>query len=240
MGRHFPVYIKIDEDLHRIRTSSIPFVEFAEAMRLQDKNLLILSGAPLHCDYHRKTGLEYVTKENLPGLMTEEVDQVGDFIWLDFQGEEALNRVTEQELMEMLYLRHRFQPYNNFVFESIQNQYAYCSHDDGWLCWIYTKTPRDYKKVIAYDLQKKCKGRRRYLAPPDEDVLEQIYKFCCGGAVIDYAEMDEPGIVKIIPVGGEIYDLDILFETLDRYRRKATGLHLAYHARKKVWEAWQR
>lgn len=236
---HFPVYIKIDEDLHRIRTSSIPFVEFAGAMGLQDKNLLILSGAPLHCDYHRKTGLEYVTKEKLPMLMTERVDQVGDFFWLDFQEEEALDRITEQELMEMLYLRHRFQPYGDFVFESLQNQYAYCSHDDGWLCWIYTKTPRDYKKVIARNLQQECKGRRRDIAPPDDAVLDQIYKLCCEGAVIDYASMNEPGLVRVIPVGGELYDMDVLFETLDRYRSKAVGLHLAYHARKKVWEARQ-
>lgn len=239
MSRPFPVYIKIDEEQNRVRTSGIPFCEFAQALGIKEKNLLILSGAPLHCDYHRRLGLEYVEKEKVEGLMTEQVDWLGDFCWLDFKEKETLDKVTKQELMEMLYLRHCLEAYDGFTFKNLQNEYAYCSHDDGWLCWIYMKNLCDYKKVIAYDLQMKCKGRRKSIAPPDDAVLDQIYEYCRQGAVIDYACMEQPGNVNMIPVGKTVFDLDVLFETLDRYRRKKSCLRLSYHARKKAWEVCQ-
>ena len=229
-------YIHLNRQEGVVTTSGIAFGEFLAGLECKPANLLLLKGycTPYDIPRHRELGLEHVSFKEIDRYI-HQVD--ADFFWLDFQDEADLDRVTDQELAELLYFGHKVKPLRRFQFEKLRNRYAYYSHDDDWYARIYMENPDDYRAVVACKLVKELKGRKRTMPLPPDEIIDRLMGMFEQGAAIDFERADfADGYagVFIYPIG-EHHDMDSIHGMLDRQREACGGEHLGYETRGKRW-----
>ncbi len=229
--KNHSVYIWINEDLNFVHTSGIVFQEFLQG--IQVSNLLILRGFPNDCHFNMHLLMEYVKKNQMNGLMSEDVYRYGDFCWVDFEEEDQLDRVSPEDLASLLYMSHKKIPLSTHKVKSLNNSYAYLCHDDGWWNNVFMDDVLLYKNVIAVKLMKELKGRKKVIAMPNQACIDQIYEMCKKGLVIDF-EYQTNHSVRLFTVG-QVSTMDDLEEKMNRFREKSKGLLVTYDMRKKSW-----
>jgi len=234
-------YIKIDRQEGVVTTSGISFEEFLAGLERKPTNFLLLDADQMHWDIcrHRDLGIAYVRFEDI-GRNIRDIS-LGNFCWVDFEDVADLDRVTKQELAELLYFNHKVEPFRHFQVESLRNRYAYHGHDDDWSVRIFMENPDDYKAVVAHKLLKELKGRKRTMPLPPGEIMDRLMGMFEQGAAFDFekASMGEGyAFVRIYPIGdvwGEPYGMDAVHERLDRQRECYAGEHLEYDTRGKRW-----
>jgi len=229
-------YIHLNRQKGVATTSGIAFKEFIEGLERKPANLLFLDNYCPCWDIPRHTalGLEHVRLEEFDRYVPT-VD--ANFFWVDFQNEADLDRVTKQELAELLYFGHKVEPFNQFQIANLRNRFAYYSHDDDWFVRIYMENPDDYRAVVAYKLVKELKGRKRTMPPPPDEIIDRLMGMFEQGAVIDFENaniMEGEAGVFIYPIG-EHQDMDDIHNRFDRQRAAYAGEHLVYQTRGKRW-----
>lgn len=232
--KNYSIYIRIDQENNLVHTSGVTFYEFVKGINIVDKGYLILAGFPNNCSFNMKLLLEYVSKEQAEDFINENVYHYGDFCWVDYEKEEQLQCMTEEELAELLYMSHKKEPLHSFTVKSLNNKYAYLCHDDGWWNNIYMQDVSEYKMVISYKLMQELKGRKRTISEPPNELIDKIYEMCKDGLIIDFERKSDNG-VHLFCVG-KISTMDDLENKMDRYRNKTKGLSIYYNPRKKSWE----
>lgn len=232
--RNYSVYIHIDEDNKLIHTSGIEFADFISGINLSNTNLLILAGYPNNCSYNKKLNLEYITEFQLQDFSQEDIYSYGDFCCVDFCNEDLLETVSDSELAELLFLRHKFSPINSYKISSLNNSFAYIAHDDGWWNNLYMDEPEKYKKIISYLLIKNIKGRKKFISNPDDETLDILYNLCKQGIVLDFERMslDNVHLYKV----GYFNTMDDLSEIIRKFRSKMNTPSILYNSRNKKWE----
>jgi len=234
------VYIHLNRQAGVVTTSGIAFKEFIEGLERKPANLLLLEGycTPWDIPRHKTLRLEHVRFEEI-GRYIPTID--ANFFWLDFQDEADLDRVTKQELAELLYFGHKVEPFNHFQTASLRNRFAYYSHDDNWYVRMHMENPDDYRAVVAHKLVKELKGRKRTMPPPPDEIMDQLMGMFEQGAVIDFEEAclsEGYAGVHIRPIGDchtMPYGVDSIHERLDRQRAACDGENLGYETRNKRW-----
>jgi len=229
-------YVHLNRQKGVVTTSGIAFEEFLAGLERKPANLLIIDSICAHWEIprHRELGLEHVRFEEIERYIPD-VD--ANFFWVDFQNEADLDRVTKQELAELLYFGHKVEPLNQFQIASLRNRYAYYSHDDNWFVRIYMENPDDYRAVVAYKLVKELKGRKRTMPPPPDEILDRLMSMFEQGAVINFEEAcfaEGYAGVHIYPIG-EHQDMDAIHNRLDLFRTSCAGENLGYETRGKRW-----
>lgn len=144
MKNNWFVYIKIDTNNRKVKSSGIKFNEFIKGIKDKTKNILILSGDSIYSELNTDLNLEYINGKGLIEFYTENVYSFGDFHWVDFEEEENLNNIDKLDLAKILYLNHKGIPFDTFI----NNKYAYIAHDDDYIVNVYVKNIEDYKYVI--------------------------------------------------------------------------------------------
>lgn len=125
------------------------------------------------------------------------------------------------------------EPFDTFIFNSLNNKYAYFAHDDDYIARIYMKNIDEYKMVINYKILKELKGRKKYIVDIPDKILEYLYDLCKIGIAIDFEEAYYTGVT--IYVIGDVRYIDDAHYDLDRYRKRVNGgVRLGYDNRKKV------
>ncbi len=240
-------YIRIYEEEHRLTAIGPEFSEFYAAIPHKPPNLLILDGCPMWNAFERHDGLNL---DIIPGAQmqhfvdTEDIYNYGNFCWVDYAQEESLDRVTEEELAELLYFRYRCKPLHDYHVGSLGNRYAYYTHDDGYFASIYMDRPADYCAVIERLIRTHTQGRLRSMAPLPPEILDRLYGMAQKGLLLDleraFTGGPYPGIHAYCLASADIYSADDLHERLDRLRgrRSATeeSLGIWYNVRRKRWE----
>lgn len=229
-------YIKINEETNKVKTSGIKFREFVEGLNEKPNNLLILKGWSMNSTIEVNLNLEYVSSENIPAICEEEVYDFGDFHWIDFEEEVNLKSVDKSDLAKILYLNHTGEPYDTFLFESLNNKYVYIAHDDDYIVNVYMKNIKNYKDIINYKIKKELKGRKKFIGDIPNEILDHIYDLCKKGVVIDFEEAYCTGI-NIYPIG-DIKYIDDAHDKLDWYRNRkfnSGAINLEYNNNKKLW-----
>jgi len=228
-------YIKIDETNNYIFSSGMEFKDFMNGISEKPKNLLILQGYPDSCKRSEKLFLDYIATEQIEDFIKEDVYGYGDFSWVDFKDTTCFEKISKQEIAEILYAGHFWEPMSKFTFNSLNNKYLYKAHDDDWIVKVYVADIKEYKKVIEYKILFELKGRKKYIAPIPDEILNKLYDLFKKGAVIDFEQSSDTS-VTIYPIGNLKY-VDDIHSKLDNYRNKEYScLHINYITRKKTWE----
>lgn len=79
-------------------------------------------------------------------LISDDVYNYGDFAWVDYKDENAIDNISPMELAELLYLSHMKTPLHTPFLKSLNNNYIYLAHDDDYWTKIYMKNIYYYKK----------------------------------------------------------------------------------------------
>lgn len=236
MNNKWFTYIKIYEDKNKVKTSGIRFKEFIDGIDKRPKNILILSGESEFSYRNININFDYVKNDDLENLYNEDVYSFGDFNWIDFDKESNLENIDKLELSKILYINHIKEPFDTFLFKSLNNNYVYLSHDDDYIVNIYMKNINTYKNVINNKILKEFKGRKRYIKNLPDEMLDYIYDLCKIGIIIDFEELSFNS-VRIYTVG-EVKLLDEAHEKLDKYRKKLNGVSLCYNTKNKKWKLY--
>jgi len=230
-------YIKIDEKSNSVFTSGMNFKEFMIGIKEIPNNILILKGFPNECIWSFKLGFEYILKKDMENFLKEDVYNYGDFCWVDFQCEEDLERVSDEELAELLYLSHRIEPLKEFAFSSLKNRYAYLCHDDDYMVKVYMQDIREYREVIHNKILSELKGRKKSIEPIPSNILDKLYDIFKSGAAFDFENAYSNG-VNIYPIKKDGY-IDDIHKSLDRQRNvPGCGICLDYNPKTKRWNIY--
>jgi len=234
-------YIKLDRLERLVTTSGISFKEFCAGLARKPRNLLILDANCVYWELvrHPNVFLDHVRFEEIERDIRD--ISIGNFCWVDFEDPADLDRVTKQELAELLYFNHTVKPFSHFQIASLRNRFAYHAHDDDWSVRLYMENPDDYRAIVAHKLVKELKGRKRTMPPPPDEILDRLMEMFEQGAAIDFeaASIGERFTgVHIYPIGdcwNAPYGMDAIHERLDRQRANCAGVHLAFETRGKRW-----
>ncbi len=236
MNNKWFTYIKIYEDKNKVKSSGIKFKEFIDGIDKKPKNILILSGDSIFSIRNMNINFDYIENNNLENFYNEDVYSFGDFNWIDFDKESDLDNIDKLELAKILYINHIKEPFDEFIFKSLNNNYVYLSHDDDYIANIYMKDINTYKNVINKKILKEFKGRKRYIENLPNEILDYIYDLCKIGIIIDFENLSFNS-VRIYSVG-EVKLVDDAHEKLDKYRKTLNGVSLSYNTTNKKWKIY--
>ncbi|WP_028400038.1 hypothetical protein [Ectobacillus panaciterrae] len=227
------IYINGDRRNHCFLTSGITFREFASNIPSPLHNVLLLKHDFEWTDYNYHTLLEYVEEENMQKLISADVEQFGEFCWIDFDDVNDLEELEPLEIAELLYLAHKKEPIGKPFFPLLKNKYVYLSHDDGWFNKMYYRKLQDFtgllSKVIPYKLG--SFGKKRFMLFQKtkiypaiaKEVVNQLLPFTEDGLLIDLTNKAETrrGLEIPVYVIGSFTNTDEIIENLDELKAEA-------------------
>jgi|BioPla2DNA2_1021312.scaffolds.fasta_scaffold14717_4 hypothetical protein len=225
------VYVRINKYNSVVYSYGIKFKDFSNGLGIV-KCYLILAGSPNECHFNYKLNLEYVTKEQSHSLVSQDVNAFGDFCWVDFDNEAQLDLVTSEELAKLLFMSHTKKPLDTFKFESLMNEYAYLSHDDGTWNNTYMRNIFQYKNILKYKVTKELKelGKENNI---DNTLFDKLYEMCFDGLLIDFDDIKSNEIN--LYVLNNINTVDDLENGLIASRRNDCNKKLKYFTKEKIW-----
>lgn len=243
------IYAHMNHVDHYVLTYGIEFHEFCQAFP-DLSNLLLLRHRYEDGNFNLHTLLEYVDTDSIKRLIEDNVAAYGDFCWIDFDDEEALNRLDGQEIAELLYLGHIKNHLRIPFYRKLNNRFAYLSHEDGWLNKTYYRTMDDFYITLGSSISMKLNdkgektffGRRKRKEIPEIPV-EILYPFI--------EEMKEGMIISIekavhtrtsveIPIWviGDFYDMEEMYEEYKEIHDRPLDGKIVFDRKEKEWKAY--
>ncbi len=213
-------YIRIDTEKQSVETSGISFADFYHGIEDKPNYILVLKGYTSNSLYHRDLRLEYIAKEKIEPYLQSDLYEQGDFCWVDFKQEEHLDQLSNQELSELLFAAHKFEPFCQASFPSIHNKYIYCAHDDEYYTRVYMDV-RNYMDVIEYVASRHLKQNGKISLP--RDIKEQLFRLCKSGIIFDFEQ--NPDQIKFYTVSEKL-QADDAWGKLSALRKQGNGWYL--------------
>lgn len=237
--KYYPCHININEAEGYVFTTGVEFRVFINALPQIPNGILMLKGTPENAQFDLRTCLEYISQEDMPLFLLEDVYNYGDFCWADFQSEGDLNKITDEELSELLFAAHLKKPLTKSFFPSLNNEYLYLCHDDEYWVKIYMRDVKAYKTVIEQKIRSVFMGRKRSMTPIPDDILSELYHFFIGGGTFDFENCTVSSIhtgVRMYPAKNVGLCEDNIHKSLDRQRNiMGIGRYLEYNPKTKKW-----
>ncbi|HBI03749.1 MAG TPA: hypothetical protein DDY49_06945 [Paenibacillaceae bacterium] len=233
-------YISANFEENYFLVYGLEFKELTTFCPIELKNLLITDGRFVGNRYNTTLNLETVNgQEEIEELCKEDLYGLGNFHWVDYCDEEALDKCTPEEKAEIVYLSHFGTPLKKSAFfQKIKNQFFYLSHDDGWVCKLYCKDMPIFTDLIAHKIINHCStNKRRKIVPMDEQIKNQFLELTKEGLLIDFSSIyrDSKTIGLRFYTIGHFTDMDEMYNNLERniYRAKMSAI---LEHRNKTWK----
>ena len=212
------------------------FREFIRYTPVDLDNILVTDGNYITNNFNRNWLLETANgREEIIDMSKEDIYGLGNFHWIDYNNEEALNSCTPEEQAEVLYLSHFGKPLRSPFFDRINNNFVYLAHDDGWFCKLYCRDMSVFKEVIANKIiDSFSTNKRRKIYPMDEATKNQLFELTGKGLLIDFSKIfrDNRSIGLNFYVIGHFTDMDEMYNDLERHKRRASLKGYIEHANK--------
>ena len=255
------IYMQSDSE-NELRCSGIAFHEFQKYVEPSIENLILLKG-----DFLGKKNINnfnlYEGQEQICSLAEETKANghcLGDFHFIDYSGAKSVSKLTDTEMMEMLYLSHMWKPVHSPFFETLQNRFVYLAHDDDWSCKIYIAKKEKIINVAAKKIEKyaecqirECVGRKerknfrnsqrvafikksgKSVISIDEQIRQKVFEGWSNGVFIDLSGMqivNSELIIKLYFIG-RFSDMDDMFNSIEKHKSNAAQIRcLCYNGSK--------
>ncbi|MFX3625317.1 MAG: oxalate:formate antiporter [Ectobacillus sp.] len=244
------IYINGDRRNHCFLTSGISFREFTSNIPSPLHNVLLLKHDFEWTDLNYHSLLEFVEEENIQRFISADVEQFGEFCWLDFDDINDLDELEPLEIAELLYLAHKKEPLGKPFFPLLKNKYVYLSYDDGWYTKLYFRRMQDFagllSKVIPYKLG--SFGKKRFMLFQKtkiypaiiKEVMDQLMPLTEDGVLIDLTNKAETRRGLEIPVYavGSFINMDEIIENLAQFNAEALEKALLIFDKKEQEWKW--
>jgi len=217
------VYIKAIPQKGEFVYSGIEFAEFIQYVPQPIENLMIITGGSnvILCETDFDRGFELFEGDDLIEKLTKEnVYGLGDFCFVDYSSPHKTDKLSEEQIAELLYMGHMFKPLRSPFFEELCNNFVYLAHDDGWYCKLYSRNLTDIITVLC----KKIVASNNNICDPAESIKERILQLTVDGLLIDLDELShKDGCIeaKFYTVG-EYSDMDSIQNNLQHIKSGAS------------------
>ena len=215
------LYINVSAEEHEVVLSGVKFVDFIENTPIKIENILLLKSEYFAAKNFR--GFELLEGyDDISELLREDIYNYGDFSFIDYSDISSINKISEEQIAELLYLAHTHKPLKSAFFDVLQNNFVYLSHDDGWYCKLYCKELQSSTSMLINRLQKSVRSafcNSEYTLP--KSLIESIQNLSTKGLLVslDFQKRNK-GMIKLYEVGK--YDNpDILFNSLETKKPSA-------------------
>jgi len=209
-----------------ITYSGIKFHEFYKYVEPKIENMALLKG-----DYLGKkcvNNFELLEGREQIDEFAEEMRKIpnilGDFNFLDYHNAEAIARLSDEEIKDILFLSHMWHPSANLFFEVLQNRFVYLSHDDDWYCKLYCRNPCEFVQIM---LGKIASWAKLPIPSCSSVIIGQLLQLIASGVFIDLEEMncDKKGADVRIYTIGEYSNIDDVFCNLKNTMNNAIQIN---------------
>ncbi|MBS4175467.1 hypothetical protein [Bacillus sp. FJAT-49736] len=243
------IYIHVNFPDHYVISSGIDFKEFAIA-NPEISNLLLLRHQYEEVNYNLHTLFDYVDNETISKLANEDVNNYGDFCWIDFDNEEALNLLEGQEIAELLYLSHSKNHLRLPFYRKLDNHFAYLAHEDGLFNKTYYRSFDNFYRVLGCSIMNKISEkaekpmfglrRRREFSNVPVEILYPFIENMKEGMVIslERAKYSRSQIEIPIWVIGDFYYMDEMQEEYDNLGNRPVDGKIVYDRKLKEWKCF--
>jgi hypothetical protein len=247
------IYIHINEREQYTITYGIEFVEFAQSLLEKFNNLLLLKHNFDDGEFNMHTLHEFVPKERLNKLMADDVYGYGNFCWIDFEEEEALNELPSQTIAELLYLGHLKEHLKLPFYNHLSNRYVYLAHDDGWFNKTYYRDFSDLyqmlgevipEKMSQTKIEKTLLGLKKKRTYPSisNDILRLLKPLMREGALISIKDIDQNRMRIEIPIWsiGDFSNMDDMYEEYETIVKEPCDAKLVFDKKTREWKIYGR
>ncbi|WP_438431606.1 hypothetical protein [Gorillibacterium sp. sgz500922] len=202
---------RCQEEMDGFYSYGIEFHEFIACVHSRPENLILLKHQFGDAQWNRHTRLDYVTKQELPELLEDNVYGYGDFCWVDIRREEDLDQLNDSQVAQLLFFGHLAKPLNGIPME----RFAYYAHDDGWFNKLYVARVEDYAGMLARCIPFKLRNLyKRDCADLPVNLADALVQTAADGWVIDFAKarLSRTQIQLPLTTIGFYTDMDQMFE----------------------------
>lgn len=226
------VYINANSKNCEYIYSGIDFEEFFHYMPIE--NLLLLKPQCIWAETCKRFDFMGSRKE-IAGILKEDIYNFGDFCFVDCASFKAANSITNEEIGALLFLAHMFTPLSTPFFESLNNNFAYLAHDDGFYCKLYCKNSSDFLGLVLGKIASALPGKPKQHAPElnqaAKDALLQIINY---GVLIDLGEAASNKPVNMYLIGKHT-DIDDVLNNYTHHKKHAFAVK-QLHSTNNQWE----
>jgi len=132
------IYAKITPERNEAVFAGIELADLLDCLPVPIENILLPQ--PVHVGDKYFQSFELLEGEGeivkLKSLLTY---SRGKVCFVDYVNTASVNQLTKEQVAELLYLSHMYEPLNTPFLDTLQSNYAYLSHDDGRHCKLYCK-----------------------------------------------------------------------------------------------------
>lgn len=248
-GNRDIIYIHVNYPDHYAISAGIEFKEFIEATP-DISNMLLLRHQFDDGNYNLHTLFDFVDHETIPKLAKDDVFSYGDFCWIDFESEEALNLLEGQEIAELLYLSHFKNHLRLPFYRKLDNQFAYLAHEDGAFNKTYYRSFEDFYRVLGTSIMNKIsdktektmfgRRRRKEFSNVPVEILYPFIENMKEGMVIslERAKYSRSQIEIPIWVIGDYYYMDEMQEEYSAIGNRPVDGKIVYDRKLKEWKCF--
>lgn len=226
------IYVKASLETSEVVYTGIEFAEFIRYLPAPIENLMLLKGSfwGNRVEHHFEL---FEGQDSVSKLAKENIYSCGDFCFVDYSSVNAMSRLSEQQIAELLYMAHIGKPLTAPFFEQLQNRFAYLAHDDGWYCKLYCRDLNDFSSVLCGKI---AKSIHMPLPLAIKNAQEQLLQKAVEGFLVDLDEVshEKQGIgIKMYTIG-PYEDMDKVLNGIQEQKDHATGISIL-HANRNEW-----
>jgi hypothetical protein len=217
------IYIHTNIAEKHIVYHGIAFYDFVRFLRKPADKLLLIKHNYIGGFWHARSGFLYVKDEEIYELAAEDISSCGDFCWLDFEDEMALDELSRQDIAELLYFGHKGEPFASPFFPKLGNSVASWTHDDGWYNSVYFSEPDDFLPVLSNAVLACADTKGRFVKELPLDTAKKLFALSEGGLLIDGSDAVLSKDKAELPfyIIGQIKDFDDMLSNAEIYKDTA-------------------
>ncbi|MBT2689169.1 hypothetical protein J7I93_13330 [Bacillus sp. ISL-47] len=247
------IYIHLNEQDQYVMTYGIEFAEFVQTLSDSINNLLLLKHRYEHGDYNMHTMFDYVSRDKLGRLVEEDVYGYGDFCWIDFEEEEAVNELPGQAIAELLYIGHVKEHLKPPFYNYLSNRYVYLAIDDGWFNRTYYRDLNDFYRMLGevipgkmgqMKVEKTLLGikKKKTYPPISRDVLLSLKPLMKEGAVLSLKDIDQNRVRIEIPIWliGDFANMDDMYDEYESIVKEPCEAKIVFDKKTREWKIYSR
>lgn len=223
MSKKKLLYLRTNPIEKNIICHGVDFKGFLEYLEKPLDHLLLIKHSYDGGVLHTQSGFDYLAGSDVMKLAGENICKFGDFAWVDYRNEFALDQLTRLDIAELLYFGHTHRPFSGPVFTRLQNRFAYWSHDDGWFTSIYFADSADLLSFVAAAVSAVAQPVNMPGSKLQQDTVKEILKLSESGMLVDGGDLDDTGDMLELPfyITGKIKDMDDAINNTSNYKKKA-------------------
>lgn len=243
------IYVHLHEKERFVISYGIEFKEFYHFLKDTISSILLLKHQFEDGEFHPHTMLDYVPKQKLEKLSRQDVEDYGDFSWIDFEETEALDLLEGQTIAELLYLGHIKDHLRVPFYQQLNNKYAYLAHEDGWFNKTYYKNLETFYSLICdvvtsklshLKMEKVLFGikKKRVYTPLPKQTIMALKDFMKEGMVISIQNIIQNRFRLEIPIWiiGDFANMDSMYEEYEKKSKQNCDAKLILDKKTKEWQ----